>query len=175
MQFNVQASHTKRKNQTTAKLINSFSDTDGAELTLPPVSAAPRDPTTPTQELTTVRTRFNLVRTTLLQRKECDNYKNNYQDSSLAGSHWTTKRTFHPSQELTSTVRTRTNLVRPISQNPVRAMIINKTHYQGSPQLEATLRLRQPQVSPSADTSVIARGNFVRIRSNEYKWLWLLI
>ena len=35
-------------------------DTDGAELTSQPVSAAPGDPTTPTQELTKVRPRCNL-------------------------------------------------------------------------------------------------------------------
>ena len=62
-----------QQNQTSAKLTNSFSDTDDAELTSNPMSAATGDTTTTTQELTPVRPRCNLVRTTLLKRKECDN------------------------------------------------------------------------------------------------------
>ena len=76
-----------QQNQTSAKLTNSFSNTDDTELTSNPMSAAPGDHTTTTQELTPVRPRCNLVRTTIIKRKECDNYKNNYQESSLADSH----------------------------------------------------------------------------------------
>ena len=57
------------KNQASAKLTNSFCDTDDAELTSNPMSAAPGDHTTTTQDLTPVRPRC----TTLPNRKECDN------------------------------------------------------------------------------------------------------